>query len=142
MKLLRIWFVVLLAVLLPIRGAMAATMPCAPTSAAAQVGMYVEAADADHGDAHPHHSDHAAQMAAVDASDHSAHDHGSQSSSDHDHKSQKCNMCSASCSVPPMPSASAGISEPMVLTDASFPSLAAPAPSFLSDGQERPPRTI
>lgn len=138
MKLLRIWIVVLLAVLLPIRGAMAAVMPCAPSSGVSQAEMHVQV-DADEADGHRHHAGHGD---AVQAGEHAAHDHDDPSSPDHDHASQKCNMCSASCSVPPMPAASAGLIEPTVLTEASYPELAAPAPTFQSDGQERPPRTL
>jgi hypothetical protein len=85
---------------------------------------------------HPH-----ADMDPMDGGhDHVAHDH-----SQHDHGKgahDKCNICSSSCSSPSMPSTSVGLSAPEALTSQSFPDLSAPAPTFLSDGQERPPRTI
>ena len=64
------------------------------------------------------------------------HDHGTSSQQD------KCNLCSAFCSLTPMLSAYTGIAEPHGLVEVPFPALSAPAPSFLSDGQERPPRSI
>ena len=126
MKLLRIWLVVLLAVVLPVRGAMAAAMWCPPGGAgqaAASAMAHVEE-DSHHGLAH-----------AEGADRHAAHDHGKLA---HD----KCNLCASSCSSPSMPSTSAGLDGPGALTSQSFPDLSAPAPTFLSDGQDRPPRTI
>ena len=139
-KLLRACLLVLLFVALPIRGAMAATMLCPPANGAAHAGMSVvdpEAghdlegpmhADPDQRHDHDHEHDHAQAQPGDGAHDHAHHD--------------KCNVCTSSCSSLPLPSASAGIAEPEILTSVSFPELSAPAPTFQSDGQERPPRTI
>ncbi|MFT3817844.1 MAG: DUF2946 family protein [Rubrivivax sp.] len=117
MKLLRIWLLVLLAVLLPVRGAMAASMLCPPAGGESRTEARLMASSHHrHGDGtHKHHEP--------------AHD-------------DKCNLCSASCSLTPMPSHVAGIAEPRHLAGISYPPLSAPAPSFVSDGQERPPRSI
>lgn len=77
-------------------------------------------------------------------------DHGNHGDSHHEHASgmhghssdDKCNLCSSLCASPSLPSASPAIEEPQLQTSLQFPDLCAPAPTFLSDGQERPPRTI
>jgi len=51
-------------------------------------------------------------------------------------------MCSAFCSLVPLVSDTPRLPEPAALSSVKFPDFATPAPSFLSDGQERPPRTI
>jgi len=136
-KLLRIWLLVVLAVLLPVRGAMAATMSCGPAHAGSHgesAGEHHRAASGHEGVAHEH---------GVQAHGHAPHGHDGGGPSDHDHASQdQCTMCSASCSTPPLPSAVAGLDEPLAPTSASFPDLHAPVPTFQSDGQERPPRTL
>ena len=140
MKLLRLWLVVLLAVLLPVRGAMAATMPCAPAGG----GNHHPAEAVDRGAGHAGHGaghEHAdSGHAHADAGRAAAPpDHGQGA---HDHSSDdRCNLCSATCSSPPLPSAATGVDEPAALTSVSYPDLSAPAPTFQSDGQERPPRT-
>lgn len=116
MKLARIWLLLLLAVLLPLRGAVAAAMPCAAGSS----GM--------HGAQAGHHG-----MASHVAGQGQAHDHGA---------ADMCNMCSAFCSLTPLPSHAPALPEPEALPAVKFPDLSTPAPSFLSDGQERPPRTL
>ena len=132
-KLLRIGLLVLLAVLLPVRGAMAATMLCTPPGS----GSHHESNVVDP-TAHTHHGSEHTQTAHDH--DHAQHDHGE---GVHVHATlDKCNVCSTSCSSPPLPSAPAAIDEPAVLTSISFPDLSAPTPTFQSGGQERPPRTI
>jgi len=138
-KLLRLWFLVLLALLLPVRGAMAAAMPCMSAGG----GSHAEVVVMDHGDAddmdmHAHHDgmhhghEAHAQVHEPVPDPQPAHGHVSQ---------EKCNMCSASCSAPPLASAFPAIDGPVVLSTATFPAFSAPAPTFQSGGQERPPRT-
>ena len=76
--------------------------------------------------------------------DRAEHDHGGTGHhGDHDHgAADKCNMCSAFCSLVPLVSDTPRLPEPAALSSVKFPDFATPAPSFLSDGQERPPRTI
>lgn len=131
MKRLRLWFLVLLALLLPVRGAMAAAMPCMPTGG----GSHAEVVVMDHGDMDHHDGMHHGH-------DVQAHEPSPDSQPDQGHVSQdKCNMCSASCSSPPLASSLPAIDGPVVLSTASFPAVSAPAPTFQSGGQDRPPRT-
>lgn len=51
-------------------------------------------------------------------------------------------MCSAFCALTPLAGAAPKLPEPAALPAVKFPEFPAPAPSFLSDGQERPPRTL
>jgi hypothetical protein len=127
-KVLRIWLLVLLAVLLPVRGGMAAAMACVPAAAAAAPS---EVEVTDHHEHHDHaaaHHDHGAGDPEVTAA--AGHGHG------------ECNLCSAFCSVTPLPSAAPTVAAPLDLAAAAFPSVGAPAPNFLSSGPERPPRSI
>jgi len=68
------------------------------------------------------------------------HDHGGHH---HDHAGvDKCNLCSSCCSTAPL---LLTFSPKVAALDGSsvdFPLVQAPAPTFLSDGQERPPRSI
>jgi hypothetical protein len=132
MRRFRVWMLVLLAVLLPMRGALAAAMLCAPSAP----GLLTQTTPTQGASTHHDASDHA-------HSHHAEHEHGS---GVHDHHAtggqDKCNLCSATCSLTPLVNHVAGVETPADLETASFPDLAAPAPSFLSNGQERPPRTI
>ena len=134
MKLLRLWFLVLLALMLPVRGAMAAAMPCMPAGG----GSHAEVVAMDHGDmAHHDGMQHHGDGVQVHE-----HDTGHDPQPGQGHAPQdKCNMCSASCSAPPLASAFPAIDGPVVLSTATFPAFSAPAPTFQSDGQDRPPRT-
>jgi hypothetical protein len=145
-KFLRVWLLVVLAVLLPVRGAVAAAMLCPPPGAGtpserlvASAAFHAQDAGLHAVEQHDHaadgHHDHAGSAHHGLASGDGHHDHAS---TEHD----KCNLCSAFCSSVPLPSESGGVPEPLNLSTASFPDLAVPAPSFLSDGQERPPRSV
>ena len=102
--------------MLPVRGVMAAAMLCPPTAGETSLASQVHAMSSSAGDHHQHHDGMAGQ--------------------------DTCKLCSACCSVPPLPSAAPAVPLPHAFAAAAFPALAAPAPSFLSDGQERPPRSI
>ncbi|WP_077036323.1 hypothetical protein [Pelomonas sp. KK5] len=112
-KTLRICFLLLLAVLLPLRGAVAAAMLCPVGSAGMQSELRV-------------------------APEHAGHDHGSH----HESASDKCNMCSAFCSITPLVGPTITLPEPIEPAVLEFPELSAPPPDFFSDGQERPPRSF
>jgi len=127
-KRLRIWLLVILAVLLPVRGAMAVALPCALS------GVDLQSQAVDHHAGHDH---------AVVGQELVAHAHGAAALHDHEKSCQdKCNLCSASCSATPLVSTIAGVHGPDDAASASFPDLSVTAPSFFSDGQERPPRSI
>jgi hypothetical protein len=138
----RIWLLLLLAVLLPVRGAVAAAMLCSVAGSGSQVELrlqHVESSPTHHSMdeamAAPHHMSH-------DHADAQQGHHGGQ----HDHgdggQSDRCNVCSAFGSMTPLASTAPTVLSPLEATKAIFPALSAPAPSFLSDGQERPPRSI
>ena len=140
MKVLRLWLLVVLAVLLPLRGAMAAAMLCPPAGSAAPVqwvglGQGLGQGQAGGHEAH-HGHDQAEGQPAMHHHEGAAHDEGSPAP---DHG--QCNLCSAFCSLTPLPSAMPGVPPPLEASTASFPAWSAPAPSFVSDGQERPPRS-
>ena len=120
MKPLRIFLLLLLAVLLPARGALASAMPCAPAGA----GTHSEAAAMDR-HAAGHHEHHEAATPA-DASSSTLHD--------------ECNLCPALCMVTTLPSSAPAAFTPQPVAAARFPALRGPAPTFLSEGPERPPR--
>lgn len=135
-KSLRIWLLVLMAVLLPLRGALAAAMMCHVAGTGVQTEVQMAERSHDHGHSH---SD-------VASGGHHGAEVTSQATDHHDFAgvgdpADKCNLCSAFCSVTGMVSGTATASEPQTLTTV-FPHLYAPPPSFISDGQERPPRTI
>lgn len=131
-KQLRFWLLVVLVALLPVRGAMAAAMLCAPGATGAQSALRVTAPD--HGEHHGHHHEGGAEWHGQ----HHGHDEGHDGAS-HDNK---CTMCSAFCSATPLLSALPTLPGPVTAAASHFPALDAPAPTFLSDGQERPPRSI
>ena len=134
MKQLRLWLIVLLVALLPIRGAMAAAMLCAKTGAGQATELRVAAAEhAHHGD-HGGHDHHAAAKAS-----HGHHGDTPQDAAGHDNK---CTMCSAFCSATPLPSAVPQLPELATAGTTQFADLHAPAPIFQSGGPERPPRSI
>lgn len=137
MKHLRIWLLLLLAVLLPVRGAVAAAMLCPP----AGVGTQNQVRVLDH-----HLGSHHTMVRAAAESvghDHAMHDHGSASTDDGKSLSvqDKCNLCSAFCSMTPLVSSPLTMPTPQEPGATAFPDLFAPPPNFLSDGQERPPRS-
>jgi len=135
---LRIWLLVLLAVLLPVRVAVAAAMLCPPASANGQSGVGTAVSEVD-----PH---------TRDAVDHAAHEHANHQHAGHDSDAPsagehhdgfgKCNLCCDFCSMTPLLSTLPSVPTPPSLSSVAFPAFLAPAPSFLSDGQERPPRSI
>jgi hypothetical protein len=139
----RIWLLLLLAVLLPVRGAVAAAMMCP----VAGFGVQVELAMGGHSAGHEA-MDRAMSHNHSGGHDHaSSHGHPNVASDDghpgHDHAvSEGCNACSAYCSVTPLVSAIPTLAEPLGRTTVKFSDFSAPPPSFVSGGQERPPRTI
>jgi len=134
MKSWRIWLLLLLAALLPMRGAVAAAMLC-PVAGS---GIQMELAMVDHPTAHEV-MDHAMVHDHGSSHDHAAGDHHD----GHDHTAtDRCNMCSAFCSLTPLVSEAPTVAKPLDPTAAKFSELCAPPPSFFSDGQERPPRTV
>jgi hypothetical protein len=137
---IRIWLLVLLAVLLPVRGAVAVAMLCPAASAGGQGSLAAATASAGM----DHHVVDAAHQGEHEHADpqHAGHDSGTSGSGHHADGFGKCNLCCDFCSMTPLLSTLPTIPTPQHLSSVSFPDLFAPAPSFLSDGQERPPRSI
>ena len=133
MKKLRIWLLVLLAILLPIRGAVAAGMLCeepgALTSTASHSHQPVQDNTSTHDDVQP----------VLDI----AHDDTLTSHGESLGGADSCNLCVVYCgSVTAMANLVLTVPAPLDWTVAPIPFFAAAAPSFVPDGLERPPRTI
>lgn len=115
---------VLLAALLPFRGAVAEVLLCA-----GHAGHAVAAAP----DCEPAAAHHATQDEAADTDDDHAATPGGVA---------KCNTCTASCSMSPLAAEPPTLPAPLPQPDRRTAHHDAPAPSHLTDGQERPPRSI
>jgi len=113
-------------------------MLCPPSIAGGQRTVAIEGSEMDH------HT--------MGVADHAGHEHTRHQHPEHDSDAPgmgghhdgfgKCDLCGDFCSMTPMLSALPSIPTPLTLSSVLFPDLSAPAPSFLSDGQERPPRSI
>jgi hypothetical protein len=126
---LRIFILVLLAVLLSVRGAVAAALLCPHGEGTSSVAMLAE-----HPAEQPDHAMHAAHHHAVaDAPD--------RDSSAHDHPST-CHFCASGCCMASMVGTVPSLAQPGLTSSVAFPALTAPVTGFQSDGQDRPPRTI
>jgi len=127
-KTLRVVFLVLLAMLLPIRGAVAGAMLCPEGSSST---MYAQA------------SEHVGHDAHHDAG--AAHHHEHAGSAHHDEQAghaKACNICATFCSMTPMPSAMPTLVREELASTLTFPELSTASPTFQSGGQDRPPRSI
>ena len=134
MKHLRVWLMLLLMVVLPVRGAMAAAMLCLPQDGAQSQKVMVQHLGGDSG-GHDHgHHGHAAQAHADDAQTGQGGDLVSLDADD-------CNLCASFCSLTPLASTAPDLRHPWART-ALNPAPSVSAPSFVSDGEDRPPRTI
>ena len=143
-KTVRLCLLLLLAVLLPARGAVAAAMLCAPAGVGAAGEPRISSHPPSHAMGHHamgHHGDGADTHAAHPAG---LHGDGLSSGGDADASSpqDRCTLCAAFCSLTPLVGSAPGLFVPQALPAAPFPALSAPVPSFLSDGQERPPRSL
>jgi len=132
-KSIRILVLLLVAFLLPLRGAVAASMLCTEGSGT-PVTTVAPHADHDLHGAHSAHAEHADHAGTVDS--HAPTD--DPTSADH---SGTCHVCATGCSAAPFATAPPSLDGPMLTASVTFPALAAPAPAFHCEGQERPPRT-
>jgi len=134
-KHLRIFVLVLLSVLLPLRGAVAATMLCAggaqTQSAATAAGHGHHRMQPDHG-RHEHHA--------------APHGHANNPAPDTDSSTDAhastCQFCASGGCVTPIAPPPFAVASPLLPSSVMFPALSAPAAAYFSGGQERPPRTI
>ena len=132
MKTVRILLLVLLALVLPLRGALASAAYCAGGPVEfSQGASLTHGHSAAHGlgHDHTHHHGQAARNSDGDTAVAGA-------------SVDQCNLCTASCSATPFVSDAPAVAAPLKVADAVFPALLAPPPSHPSDGQERPPRSI
>ena len=112
---------------MPVRGVVAAAMACPPAHGGTPAGMSMDA-----GSMHEHSA-----MSGADAPAHAGHgEHAGHSGS-----AEKCHLCCDFCSATPMFVSQSPLPVPQGWSLMSFPDVFAPAPSFLSGGQERPPRS-
>jgi hypothetical protein len=136
-KTLRIVILVLLAFLLPIRGAVAAAMLCPGGGDGRTAAVAVEQGHHETQAAHGMHDEHAAAHHHPSAGD--TPDADASSSGGHQ---PACQFCASGCCVTPLAFAPPSVQSPRLAATVSFPALCAPVPAFQSDGQDRPPRTI
>ena len=130
MKRLRTWLLLLLVVLLPVRGAMAAAMLCLPQSDAKSAKVVVDHHGGGMASAGHDHARHSPDASAAQPKD--------QASAVDSHD---CNLCASFCSLTLLISDPLDWRHPPAQADLN-PAPSVPAPSFVSDGEERPPRTI
>jgi hypothetical protein len=133
-KYFRTFMLVLLTVLLPIRGAVAAAMLCpgkASTVSTLAVGGHTE---------HEMHAGHGMEAHLSATHEHSHSDAPDESSAGA--HSTACQFCAGGCCVTPLAFAPPCVQSPRVTASAAFPELTARVSAYHPDGQDRPPRTI
>ena len=130
----RTWLLLLVALLLPFKGAMAAVGVFCHLGSAQPLSAIVAHMHDRH--AAGEHSHHEHRQHAGDAS-HTQHtgDDG-QPASD-----VSCAYCSAICGAPPLPAAYTSVVEVLPVGAERFPALTQPRLSAVLDGLDRPPRT-
>ena len=135
MKHLRVWLMLLLMVVLPVRGAMAAAMLCLPQDEAQSQKVMVQPLGGDSSKSHDH---------AQHGHGHHSQAEGTQAGQDDNVASgtaDDCNLCASFCSLTPLTSTAPDLRHPWARA-ALNPAPSVNAPSFVSDGEDRPPRTI
>lgn len=131
----RTWLLLLVAAIVPFKGAMAAAgMFC--HEGFLQPARTIEAI-------HPHslsgspavheHGQHHPMVANSESGEHEDTAPVSTAS---------CTICSAVCSAPPLPATANALDIPVVAGSERFPALTIPRPNAMIGGLERPPRTI
>ncbi|MEP6874860.1 MAG: hypothetical protein ABI887_10890 [Burkholderiales bacterium] len=129
MKHLRILILVLMSILLPIRGAVAATMLCPVGEGTSTAALFAEQG---HDEMHADHSvthHHASGEAPNDEP----------SSGEHP---TTCHFCASGCWMASIVGMVPSLGQPGLTSSVTFPALTTRIPVFQSDGQDRPPRTI
>ena len=163
MKLLRVLLLLLLTVLIPARGALAATMLCG--SVAERAGMLAlvgneyehehEHEHAGHGEPVAHqageHGHHPADAQGEHHGEHHGVHHGGHAAEpgpvadddgDQRMSSANCQICASGCQVTPLAAAPVVLAEAQLSAALVFPALSAAIGSFEPEGLERPPRTL
>lgn len=148
MKTFRIWFLVLLTLLLPLRAAVAAGMPCAAggnlhAAATSPTSLHQPQGHA-HGEMdHPGQAgqDRAAHHAGPAADEASA-DPGAEAVASVVSSADSCSLCAGCCGGTAIVSSLPTVAAPNAFGAVAFPLVAVAAPGFIPDGLERPPRSI
>jgi hypothetical protein len=134
-KHLRIFILVLMAILLPIRGAVAATLLCPEAEAPNSTAVVA---------VHEHHHMQAGHEMQADHA--SMRHHVGEGAPNHDSSSGEhpttCHFCASGCCMASMVGTVPFFGQPSVTSSVAFPALTAAVPAFQSGGQDRPPRTI
>jgi hypothetical protein len=133
MKKLRIPLILLVALILPFKGAMAAAGMFCHLGSAQPMSAIVQPHQ-HHAEAHQNHAEH---HAPDDVSQSDAEDGARLIPA-----SSSCTICSAVCSAPPLPANGIAFHAPPPSGAERFPALSLPRPSAAQSGLERPPRTI
>jgi hypothetical protein len=137
----RIFILVLMTMVLPFRGAVAATMLCAER--VAQITAGPATAHEHHGTHGGHDMHHSHGEAGNVASDHHHPDlAGSDDDSAHGGHTNTCNSCASGCCMASVIGTVPTVARPHLTSLVSFPALASPIAAFQSGGQDRPPRTL
>lgn len=137
MKNLRVVILVLLALLLPVRGAMAAAMLCPGEGSGASAVVAVVEGDVAMPAEHGLHNEQATSH--HHPSDGHASDHDTSVSGGHP---TACQVCVSGCCLAPLAFAPPSVQVRVLTTSAVCPALSLAIPAFESGGQDRPPRTI
>jgi hypothetical protein len=136
-KHLRVVVLVLLSLLLPIRGAMAAAMLCPGEGSGRSSVVAVEQGDAAMPAEHGLHNEQATAHHHPSRGDVSDHD-----TSVSDGHPTACQVCASGCCLTPLAFAPPSVQARVLTTSAVYPALTLDIPDFESGGQDRPPRTI
>lgn len=126
-NLVRLIVMWLIAVALPIQGVAAATMLHCGSTAGQQAAAWTQSHAG-----HAHHHDVTAQSDGVPEAHHSHHHGGGKLS---------CSACASCCSAAALPAVQIVLAS-QTLAETAIVSFRLPLVVFLTDGPERPPRTI
>lgn len=130
MKPVRLLITLLLAVLLPIQGALAAVMVCPHETGVSHANDLSQPDE---------HLMHRMPMPGESGIEGSHHHHQHQQL---DRQASKCGLCAACCSGAALASAEPTELRVALAAGETFTVPPLPATSFISDGQERPPRSF
>ena len=137
MKNLRFVILVLLALLLPIRGAMAAAMLCPGEGSGTTAVVAIEEDDVAMPAEPGLHNEQA--TAHHHSSDGEAFDGDTSVSDGHP---TACQVCASGCCLTPLVFAPPSLQARVLAASGAFPALSLAIAAFESGGQDRPPRTI
>jgi len=139
-KNLRVLILVLLAVLLPVRGALAAALFCPGGGQGRTAVVAIVAVEQGQVAIHADQGMHDEQATAHHHP--SAGDAPGRDTSASGGQPPACQACASACCMSPLAFAPPPVEATVSTTSVSFPAISAPSPDFHSGGQDRPPRII